>query len=254
MFFNDINTFIERYDDALIKAHQKFNEVGCFAPIDFYVDTVLKRAMVINGAYVKLAKANNYIAAAPYIRMQMDNCIYFVHTSEHTNQDLINIILDYYYKEGIEYFFYDTLKTDIDNIGNVINYFDVDEEEKEVKVSKKSIVSNQCLNVFRNLGLALFFVGTGFSTGTQDIAFDIRSILYGILITLSAIACGWVLCKLVERKHSLHEGFIIAGGMTSSPAYGVLSSITTKSSVNCFSFSYFGALISLIVAIQFICN
>lgn len=75
MFFNDINTFIERYDDALIKAHQKFNEVGCFAPIDFYVDTVLKRAMVINGAYVKLAKANNYIAAAPYIRMQMDNCI-----------------------------------------------------------------------------------------------------------------------------------------------------------------------------------
>ena len=75
MFFDDINTFFERYDEALIEAHQKFNEVGCFAPIDFYVDTVLKRAMVINGAYVKLAKVNNYIAAAPYIRMQMDNCI-----------------------------------------------------------------------------------------------------------------------------------------------------------------------------------
>ena len=75
MFFDDIDTFFERYDDALIEAHQKFNEVGCFAPIDFYVDTVLKRAMVINGAYVKLAKVNNYIAAAPYIRMQMDNCI-----------------------------------------------------------------------------------------------------------------------------------------------------------------------------------
>lgn len=123
-----------------------------------------------------------------------------------------------------------------------------------IKVSKKSIVSNQCLNVFRNLGLALFFVGTGFSTGTQDIAFDIRSILYGMLITLSAIVCGWGLCKLVEGKYPLHQGFIIAGGVTSSPAYGVLSSITTKSSVNCFSFSYFGALISLIVAIQFICN
>ena len=75
MFFDDIDTFFERYDDALIEAHQKFNEVGCFPPIDFYVDTVLKRAMVINGAYVKLAKTNNYIAAAPYIRMQMDNCI-----------------------------------------------------------------------------------------------------------------------------------------------------------------------------------
>lgn len=75
MLFDDIDTFFERYDDALIEAHQKFNEVGCFPPIDFYVDTVLKRAMVINGAYVKLAKTNNYIAAAPYIRMQMDNCI-----------------------------------------------------------------------------------------------------------------------------------------------------------------------------------
>ena len=75
MFFDDIDTFFERYDDALIEAHQKFNEVGCFPPIDFYVDTVLKRAMVINGAYVKLSKTNNYIAAAPYIRMQMDNCI-----------------------------------------------------------------------------------------------------------------------------------------------------------------------------------
>ena len=27
--------------------------------------------------------------------------------------------MDYYYKEGMEYFFYDTLKTDINNIGNV---------------------------------------------------------------------------------------------------------------------------------------
>ena len=48
MFFDDIDTFFEQYDDALIEAHQKFNEVGCFPPIDFYVDTVLKRAMVIN--------------------------------------------------------------------------------------------------------------------------------------------------------------------------------------------------------------
>lgn len=73
--FKDIDMFFNRYDEVILEAHQKFNEIGCFAPIDFYVDTVLKRAMVINGAYVKLAKTNNYIAAAPYIRMQMDNCI-----------------------------------------------------------------------------------------------------------------------------------------------------------------------------------
>ena len=120
------------------------------------------------------------------------------------------------------------------------------------KVSKKSFVSSQCLNAFRNLGLALFFVGTGFSTGTQYIAFDIRAILYGILITLTAIICGWVLCKLVEKKYPLHQGFIVAGGMTSSPAYGALSSLTTEASVNCFSFSYFGALVTLIIATQII--
>ena len=123
-----------------------------------------------------------------------------------------------------------------------------------IKVSKKSIVSNQCLNVFRNLGLALFFVGTGFSTGTQAIAFDIRSILYGMLITLSAIVCGWGLCKLIKRKHALHQEFIISGGMTSSPAYGSIAPYATETSTNCFSFSYFGALISLIIAIQFICD
>ena len=50
--------------------------------------------------------------------MQKDTGIYFVHTSDHTNDELRNIILDYYYKEGIEYIFYDTLKTDIEHIGD----------------------------------------------------------------------------------------------------------------------------------------
>lgn len=59
------------------------------------------------------------VSATNWLSEQIDNCIYFVHTSEHTNEDLTNIILDYYYKEGIEYYFYDTLKTDIENIGNL---------------------------------------------------------------------------------------------------------------------------------------
>lgn len=118
------------------------------------------------------------------------------------------------------------------------------------KIYKKSIISTQCFNAFRNLGLALFFAGTGFSTGTQNVAFDIRAILYGILITLAAIICGLGLCKLIQRKYPLQQGFIIAGGTTSSPAYGALSGFTTEASVNCFSFSYFGALVTLIIAIQ----
>ena len=120
------------------------------------------------------------------------------------------------------------------------------------KTSKSNQISAQCLNAFRNLGLALFFAGTGFSTGSQNISFDIRSIIYGIFITLTAIVCGWALCKLLRKKHPFHQGVIIAGGMTSSPAYASLSNSTTDSSVNCFSFSYFGALITLISAISFI--
>lgn len=46
------------------------------------------------------------------------NSIYFIDITDHTNEELKKVIMNYYYKEKIEYVFYDTLKTDIDNIGN----------------------------------------------------------------------------------------------------------------------------------------
>lgn len=58
------------------------------------------------------------LAATDWLSKQIDSCIFFIHTSDHSNDDLKNMIMDYYYKEGIEYFFYDTLKTDIEHIGN----------------------------------------------------------------------------------------------------------------------------------------
>lgn len=111
-------------------------------------------------------------------------------------------------------------------------------------------ISVQCLNIFKNLGLALFFAGTGFTTGTQTIAVGIKTVLYGALITLAAILMGWLLCKIVSTQSKTHSGFIIAGGMTSSPAYGAISSKATETAINFFSFAYLGALVSLIVAIQ----
>ena len=113
-------------------------------------------------------------------------------------------------------------------------------------------VSLHCLNAFRSIGLALFFTGTGFTTGIKTVSFDIKPVLYGALITLIAIFCGWLLCVAFSAKHHLHRGFIIAGGMTSSPAYGAISYDTNEASVNCFSFAYFGALITLIIALQII--
>lgn len=75
MFFKDTDSFGSNHFKGLMEVFQKFNEIGCFAPIDLYIDAILKRTMIINEAFVRLAKTNNYIAAAPYIRMQMDNCI-----------------------------------------------------------------------------------------------------------------------------------------------------------------------------------
>lgn len=110
--------------------------------------------------------------------------------------------------------------------------------------TKRIPVSSQNLNLLRNLGLALFFVGTGFSAGAQTVAFDLRAVLYGMLITLTAILCGALLCRMLRKKHHLHREFIIAGGMTSSPAYGALADNATDSAVAAFSFSYLGALIT----------
>lgn len=61
---------------------------------------------------------NKIIRATEWLENQTNNPICFMHITEHTNDDLYKIILNYYYKEGVEYVFYDTLKTDIDNIGN----------------------------------------------------------------------------------------------------------------------------------------
>ena len=48
---------------------------------------------------------------------EMKNAIYFVNITDHTNEELQKVIMNYYYKEEIEYVFYDTMKTDTANIG-----------------------------------------------------------------------------------------------------------------------------------------
>lgn len=107
-------------------------------------------------------------------------------------------------------------------------------------------------NSFRTLGLSLFFVGNGLTTGMQALNFDFRIVLYGAIITLAAIFCGLLLCNLLFSQQKLHTEFVVAGGMTSSPAYGAISSSANEMSVNCFSFAYFGALLSLVITIQII--
>ncbi len=58
------------------------------------------------------------IAVTDWINRQVLNSIYFINITDHTNDELQKVIMNYYYKEQIEYVFYDTLKTDTANIGN----------------------------------------------------------------------------------------------------------------------------------------
>ena len=58
------------------------------------------------------------IEITEWIKRQANNAIYFVNITDHTNDELKKIIINYYYKEDIHYVFYDTLKTDTENIGN----------------------------------------------------------------------------------------------------------------------------------------
>lgn len=61
---------------------------------------------------------NQTIAVTDWLNNQIDNSIHFIHITEHGNDELRKILLNYYYKEGIEYIFYDTLKADTEHIGN----------------------------------------------------------------------------------------------------------------------------------------
>ena len=55
---------------------------------------------------------NKTIKAIDWASKQINNSIYFINITDHTNDELKKVIVNYYYKEHIEYVFYDTLKTD----------------------------------------------------------------------------------------------------------------------------------------------
>ena len=86
------------------------------------------------------------INVTDWLEKQIKNSIYFVNITDHTNDELEKVILNYYYKEKIEYIFYDTLKTDTANIGN-------GEEVKKTATILSNLAQN--LNIFIGSSLQL---------------------------------------------------------------------------------------------------
>ena len=113
----------------------------------------------------------------------------------------------------------------------------------------KSIAKDQ-QGIIRNLGLAMFFVGNGIPVGMGIVNnFSLKFVMVGVALTIISISTGLIICKCVLRKSNFDISAIIAGGMTSTPAAGVL---LAKYDIDYskYSFAYIGALIMNIVLLR----
>lgn len=89
---------------------------------------------------------NQVIAATEWANKEISNSIYFVNITDHTNEELQKVIINYFYKEKIQYVFYDTLKTDTANIG-------IGEELKKTATILSNIAQNFEIFIFATLQL-----------------------------------------------------------------------------------------------------
>ena len=87
------------------------------------------------------------VAITDWANKEIKNSIYFINITDHTNDELKKVIMNYYYKEQIEYVFYDTLKTDTANIG-------VPEEIKRTATILSNLAQNFNLYICSTLQLA----------------------------------------------------------------------------------------------------
>lgn len=87
------------------------------------------------------------IEVTNWANKEIENSIYFINITDHTNDELKKVIMNYYYKEQIEYVFYDTLKTDTANIG-------VGEELKKTATILSNLAQNFNMFICSTLQLA----------------------------------------------------------------------------------------------------
>lgn len=113
---------------------------------------ILKREKETQENFVKrLAKEstefNKTIEITNWANKEIENSIYFINITDHTNDELKKVIMNYYYKEQIEYVFYDTLKTDTANIG-------IGEELKKTATILSNLAQNFNMFICSTLQLA----------------------------------------------------------------------------------------------------
>ena len=130
---------------------------------------------------------NMVTAVTDWFNKQINNYMYFINITDHTNDELKKVIMNYYYKEKVEYVFYDTLKTDIDNIGN-------GEEVKRTATLLANLAQNFKMYIGSTLQLA--------ETNTDPINLNINDL--AVSRTVKEVLDGLCLFKQIYINMSIH--------------------------------------------------
>ncbi|MBR2970435.1 MAG: hypothetical protein IKC48_01385 [Clostridia bacterium] len=125
------------------------------------------------------------------------------------------------------------------------------------KCGKVSLaVPDNTLKVFRELGLVLFLMGSGFEGGLKFLQLVTETpivFLYGVLMTLIPMIVGFIVARFVFKLCLLNNLGSITGGMTSTPALGSLISVAESEDVaSAYAATYPIALILLVFVPQLI--
>ncbi len=137
-----------------------------------------KRLLKVSSEY------NRTIAATDWVNKEMKNSIYFINITDHTNDELRKVIMNYYYKEKIEYIFYDTLKTDTANIG-------IAEELKKTATILSNLAQNFDVFICSTLQLA--------ESTTSPINLDVNDL--AVSRTVKEVLDTLCLMKQINREN-----------------------------------------------------
>ena len=127
---------------------------------------------------------NRTIAATDWVNKEMKNSIYFINITDHTNDELRKVIMNYYYKYKIEYIFYDTLKTDTANIG-------IAEELKKTATILSNLAQNFDIFICSTLQLA--------ESTTSPINLDVNDL--AVSRTVKEVLDTLCLMKQINREN-----------------------------------------------------
>ena len=127
---------------------------------------------------------NKTIDVTDWVNKEINNSIYFINITDHTNDEIRKVIMNYYYKEKIEYVFYDTLKTDTANIG-------VGEELKKTATILSNLAQNFNIFICSTLQLA--------ESATQPINLNVNDL--AVSRTVKEVLDTLCLIKQINREN-----------------------------------------------------